>query len=44
MRQRADSLGGMFGGVKRDKMAGAIQDSLGEFLEDSRKKLQAAAR
>jgi len=36
VRKRADSLGGMFGGVKRGKMASAIEDSLVKFLEGTR--------
>jgi hypothetical protein len=43
-RVRADSLGGMFGGVKRGKMAGAMKNDLEKFLRATRKSLQAAAR
>ena len=43
-RVRADSLGGMFGGVKRSKMAGAMKDDLHKFLQETRKSLQAAAK
>jgi sulfur carrier protein ThiS len=41
-RVRADSLGGAFGGVKRSKMAGAMEGSLRKFLEVTKAKLQAA--
>ena len=43
-RVRADSLGGMFGGVKQGKMAGAMKDDLKKFLQESRKSMQAAAK
>ncbi|HXY42422.1 MAG TPA: hypothetical protein VEQ10_22290, partial [Vicinamibacteria bacterium] len=32
-RVRADSLGGMFGGVKRSKMGGAMEEAVRKFLE-----------
>lgn len=43
-RVRADSLGGMFGGVKQGKMAGAMKDDLDKFLRETRTSLQAAAK
>jgi hypothetical protein len=43
-RVRADSLGGMFGGVKQSKMAGAMKDDLEKFLRETRTSLQAAAK
>lgn len=42
-RVRADSLGGMFGGVKQNKMAGAMKSDLERFLRTTRKSLRAAA-
>ena len=43
-RVRADSLGGMFGGVKQGKMAGAMKGDLAKFLRETRTSLQAAAK
>jgi hypothetical protein len=43
-RVRADSLGGAFGGVKRSKMAGAMEGDLRKFLEGTKKALQARAK
>jgi hypothetical protein len=39
-RVRADSLGGAFGGVKRSKMAGAMEGALKKFLEKAKANLQ----
>jgi hypothetical protein len=44
LRVRADSPGGMFGGVKRGKMAGAMKDDLVKFLEGARNNLEEAAK
>lgn len=43
-RLRADSLGGMFGGVKRARMTSAMKEALEEFRLETRKTLQAAAK
>ncbi len=43
-RLRADSLGGMFGRVKRARMASAMKDDLEKFLQGTRKNLQTAAK
>ncbi|OFV88289.1 MAG: hypothetical protein A2V74_07760 [Acidobacteria bacterium RBG_16_70_10] len=43
-RVRADGLGGMFGGVKRSKIAGAAEKTLRKFLEATRANLQARVR
>ena len=42
-RVRADGLGGAFGGVKRGKMAGAMQDELRTFLKAAVDDLRARA-
>jgi hypothetical protein len=43
-RVRADSLGGAFGGVKRSKMAGAMEGDLRKFLEGTKAALLARAK
>lgn len=41
---RADGLGGAFGGVKRSRMASSMEGALKKFLQETKTKLQGAAR
>lgn len=42
-RVRADGLGGAFGGTKRGKMEGSMEDALKKLLQDEKSKLQTSA-